>query len=159
MRKVASLSGKSLSNVQHHYKNKETLLKGMALYYFNECEVLIEKYQKTKTNLSTRNNIFQFVLYCLSHIDHISDTCLIFREMWAISARDKNIEEELVKYYQRMLQKTASLWGDHSQKKAEKVASLLVPYLDGYSIQHQALPLNQEQIANLLTDMIMQIIK
>ncbi|WP_413110738.1 TetR/AcrR family transcriptional regulator [Thaumasiovibrio sp. DFM-14] len=152
MRQVAAVSGRSLSNVQHHFKNKKALLVGMAAYYFEQCDRLAEQYAREWQFQNSRQGLFDLVLFCLDNADQVSDACLVFREMWAISLRNAEIETQLINYYQSKFNKLCLYWAEYEVENAKKAASLLLPFIEGYSIQHNALPLSKEQVAEMLSD-------
>ncbi|WP_427978655.1 TetR/AcrR family transcriptional regulator [Agarivorans sp.] len=158
MRKVALASAKSLNNVQHHFKTKSDLLNGMAAYYFAVCEDMASQYVQNKVARAPKEELYEVILYCLNQANQISDACLVFRELWAVATRNKDVEQQLVGYYSQSLDKLCGFWQQYELANAQKAASILLPYLDGYSIQHKALPLSKEQIAEVLTESLLPIL-
>lgn len=152
MRKVASTAGRSLNNVQHHFKNKETLLNCLADFYFTQCYEVTEQYTPSDQVNEPKQALYEFVLFILGQSEQINDACLVFRELWAISTRNEELECKLNQFYLSSVNRACSLWESYGRANAEKAASLLLPYVEGYSIQHKALPVDKEQIAELLSE-------
>ncbi|UUM32487.1 TetR/AcrR family transcriptional regulator [Vibrio japonicus] len=152
MRKVASTAGKSLNNVQHHFKNKDTLLNYLADFYFAQCYEGVEQYAPSKDVSDPKQVLYEFVLFILGESEHISDACLVLRELWAVSTRNKELEDKLNQFYASSVDRACVLWEGYGRANAEKAASLLLPYIEGYSIQHKALPIDREKIAELLSE-------
>ena len=152
MRKVASMAGKSLNNVQHHFKNKDMLLNCLAEFYFAQCYDVVEQYTPSKQVNDPKQELYEFVLFILGKSEDISDACLVFRELWAVSTRNNELEAKLNQFYSSSVYRACSLWKGYGRENAEKAASLFLPYVEGYSIQHKALPLDRKNIAELLSE-------
>ena len=117
---------------------------------------MLDGYQHTPPKGSKEEQLHQFILSLLEHVDHvdqISDMCRVFREMWALSARDPEIHRQLVSYYQVTVEKLTALLVpiSCSEQSASRLASLLLPYLEGYSITCEALPIDKIETARMLT--------
>lgn len=153
MRKVAAQAEISLGNLQYHYKDRSALLGGLAEHYFGECSGMLDDYRHSPENGEREEQLHQLVLFFLDHVDHISDMCRIFREIWALSARDEQIHKQMVDYYEITVKKLSSLLIPLSgcEKAAADAASLLLPYIEGYSITCRALPQTKEETALMLT--------
>ncbi|KOO10410.1 TetR family transcriptional regulator, partial [Vibrio xuii] len=59
MRKVASTAGKSLNNVQHHFKNKDTLLNYLADFYLAQCYEGVEQYTPSKDVSDPKQGLYE----------------------------------------------------------------------------------------------------
>lgn len=156
MRKVAGEADMSLGNLQYHFKDKASLMSGLAEHYFGECTSLLDGYKHTPPKGSAEEQLHQFISMLLDHVDHadgISDMCRIFREMWALSARNSEIHRQLVDYYRVMFDKLKSLFLliSRSEESATQMSSLILPYLEGYSIACEALPVKTGETALMLT--------
>lgn len=152
MRKVASTAGKSLNNVQHHFKNKDTLLNCLADFYFTQCYNIAEQYAPSQPSSSPKQALYEFVLFILEQSEHMSDACLVFRELWAVSTRNKELEDKLNQFYTSSVDRACTFWESYDRANAEDAASLFLPYIEGYSIQHKALPVDRERIAEILSE-------
>ena len=152
MRKVASMAGKSLNNVQHHFKNKDMLLNCLAEFYFAQCYDVVEQYTPSKQVNDPKQELYEFILFILEQSEDISDACLVFRELWAVSTRNDELEDKLNQFYSSSVSRACTFWEDYGKENAEKAASLFLPYIEGYSIQHKALPVDRENIAKLLSE-------
>lgn len=158
MRQVAKKAGRSLGNLQHHFPNKKILLDGMAGYYFKECDNFIDSYQASLKRESLKKDTLKFVTFLLESSEEVSDMCLIFREMWALSVRDNDIENKLTNYYKHLIKKVSNFWKMYDEDKAEQASILLLPYLDGYSIQNKAIGMPRNVIAKLMTESICRLL-
>ena len=152
MRKVATQAKMSLGNLQYHFKDKTALMSGLAEYYFGECTSLLDAYQLDPTDGTIEEKLQNLILFLLDHVDHISDMCRIFREIWALSARDENIHMQMIAYYKVTMNKLSKLLSliSGSEKAANNMASLLMPYIEGYSVMCQALPQDKYDTAQML---------
>ncbi|MBE1299259.1 MAG: hypothetical protein GJ680_05060 [Alteromonadaceae bacterium] len=80
--------------------------------------------------------------------------CRIFREYWAISTRNKVIDEYIKQYYRdwagilcdklKLVSKT--------EKGLSRAVSLFIPFVEGYSIAALAMPERIDVVAKDLTD-------
>ena len=152
MRKVAAQAEMSLGNLQYHFKDKTALMAGLAEYYFGECTTLLDDYKPTPTDGTAEEKLQNLILFLLDHVDHVSDMCRIFREIWALSARDEGIHVQLIGYYKVTIGKLSKLLTQVSgcEKAANNMASLLMPYIEGYSVMFQALPQGKYDTAQML---------
>ncbi|MEM9281763.1 MAG: TetR/AcrR family transcriptional regulator [Verrucomicrobiota bacterium] len=152
MRKVAAEAEMSLGNLQYHFKDKTALMAGLAEHYFGECAMMLDEYQHDSD--SPEDQLRDVILFSLDHVDHISDMCRIFREIWALSTRDHEIHEQLTEYYRITLNKLTALLIPlcRDEKSAIRLASLLMPYFEGYSITFQALPQKKQETAEMLLE-------
>lgn len=153
MRKVATQAEMSLGNLQYHFKDKAALMAGLAEYYFGECTSLLDDYHHDPIDGSTEEKLHNLILFLLDHVDHVSDMCRIFREIWALSARDEAMQGQLIGYYKITVIKLSKLLALVSgcEQSANKMASLILPYIEGYSVTHQALPQEKYDTAHMLT--------
>lgn len=152
MRKVAAEAEISLGNLQYHFKNQPALMVGLAGHYFDECAALLDAYEHTPRKGTAKAKLRRFVVFLLDHVDHISDMCRVFREIWALAARDADIHAMLVGYYRITLEKLITLLEPLcvSKEAAHSVASLLLPYIEGYSIAGEALTQSKKETAEML---------
>ena len=152
LRRVAAQAKISLGNLQYHYTNRSALMAGLAEHYFDECARMLDGYRHSPQRGSRMAKLRHLILFLLDHVDHVSDMCRIFREIWALSTRDHDIHSQLMSYYELSMEKLSNLLLPicDSEEVARKMASLLVPYLEGYSITHDALPLGKKETAEML---------
>ena len=156
MRKVAGEANMSLGNLQYHFKDKASLMGGLAEYYFGECSSMLDGYQHSPAHGSPEEQLHRFIGSLLEHVDHgdqISDMCRVFREMWALSTRDSGIHRQLVNYYQVTTEKLAAVLFPitSNEQSANQLASVILTYIEGYSITSEALPVDRKETAQMLT--------
>jgi len=155
MRKVAGEANMSLGNLQYHFRDKAALMEGLGEHYFGECARMLDGYRHSPADGSAELQLYRFITYLLDHVDHsdqVSEMCRVFREMWALSARDAEIQQQLVAYYRTIVSKLSALCVQvcSSKASADQLASLLLPYIEGYSITHGALPLRKPDVTSML---------
>lgn len=157
MRQVAVCADMSLSNVQYYYKDKDILLAALADMYFEECVVLLNEYRDSPKVGSPRKQLKSLILFFLDHVEEISDMCRIFRELWAVAPRNREIESHLIKYYQSLVENLNQILEPvfPNADQAHKAVAILVPYFEGYSIVNKALPYHKEETAEILTALLM----
>lgn len=152
MRQIAARTGMSLSNVQYYYKDKDTLLIALADRYLGECLSLLKEYDAQPSAGNNEQQLKKLIEFFLDHVEELSDMCRMFREFWAIATRNAVINELLSNYYRQfsdLLVEVLTKISGH-QKIAEKQASVIIPYIEGYSIVNNALPLDRSEISESL---------
>lgn len=154
LRNVAAQADISLGNLQYHFKSRPALMAGLAEHYFAECAELLGGYEQTPIDGTRDEQLQHFIRFLLDHVDHISDMCRIFREIWALSTRDDAVHSQLVSYYETSMSQITRLLADlgEDEPSARRIATLLVPFMEGFSITHEALPLTTQQAADILFD-------
>jgi AcrR family transcriptional regulator len=157
MRKVATNSGITLSNLQYHFADRTKLLQATVEHFFQVCEETILEELKAiepKDQDSTDRFLKKLVgLLIIEDIDHYFNG--IFREIWALSLRNKELEDSLLHFYKNFANWLTRLIAGFT-KHPDKITSLLIPYADGYSITGRALPLSRKEIINMLLKIIIE---
>ncbi|GLS28047.1 TetR/AcrR family transcriptional regulator [Marinibactrum halimedae] len=162
MRKVATSAGISLGNLQYHFKNREALLKGMVDHYLTHCSAFIKMHLG---NLPRREkikkiHISRFLLNIISDEELIA-SCKTFREIWAISSRSESIKDYLEEYYYSTARLLENIFENivENKRQLNQINSLLIPFLEGYTLTSDILPLSNKQIADMLAAAIWNILK
>ena len=160
MRKIAEGAGMRLSNVQYYFKSRDDVLKAMVARYFDECTREIRQLTQDNPAPSRRDRAHLLILTALRHGDTLSDMCRIFRELWAISSRNAAVREDMTGYYRNFAALIVDFILDGSGGPAaqDRLASLLLPFFEGYSVTASATPLSTESIADMLTDIAIAVI-
>ncbi|MEM1383075.1 MAG: TetR/AcrR family transcriptional regulator, partial [Pseudomonadota bacterium] len=159
IRKLAERAGMRLSNVQYYFKSRDDVLKAMATRYFDECTQEIRRLTQDTRGSTVRERAHLLILTGLRHGDELSDMCRIFRELWAISTRNEAIRGHMADYYRTF----SSLIADFVLSETadpdlrDKVASLLLPFIEGYSVTASSVPLSTEQVADMLTEIAISV--
>lgn len=161
MRKVATDAEMSLSNVQYYFKTKDDLLKAMADRYFEQCLEELKSVEALQDHARVQDELSVLLGMFLSHGVNISDMCRIFREYWAIATRNEAIERYVLDYYQEMANILTSklLPVAKDDKSAKEAVSILIPYIEGYTVSAAAMPEDVQRITELLTTISMRILK
>lgn len=154
MRKVAKQAGVRLSNVQYYYKDKEALLEATIASYFRQNE------EEVSNGIAALPADIAFVPL-LEHILHqslihgnTSERCAMFREIWALATKMPSIDALVQHYYQQYNQWLIQQFAPYSSQP-EVVVSLLMPYVEGYSLMGYALPVEKEVVVEGLVKMVL----
>lgn len=151
MRKVADLAQIRLSNLQYYFKDRNELLKATIAHYFKQCEedILQNLPLPSEASQTTLEVVLREILNKGLIAGETNAQCAMFREIWALATRSAPIGKLVQQYYQQYCQWLVSLIAAYTTEP-QVVVSLLLPYVEGYSIMGAALPLSKEQIIDLL---------
>ena len=160
MRQVAQRSEMSLSNAQYYFKNKDELLKAMADRYFGICIEDIRNKAIIPEQGDINAELSGMLMEFLKHGLEVSEMCRIFREYWAIATRNKVIEQYLTDYYKSMIETLSNNLEAVAANPAAlyKAVSLIIPYVEGYTITAKALPIDIEETNRMLVTMVVAIL-
>ena len=158
MRKVAKIANLSLSNLQYYYRDKEVLLIATVKYYFESCQEEVTQAINILTAQSTPSteDFIRKLLNMLLIDGKSNDQVLMFQEIWTLSARNKELEIAVETYYKNYCSWLIDLISTFS-KEPQVVVSLLVPFVEGYTIVSNVIPLGKEQIIQLMVKIISNI--
>lgn len=100
MRRVASEVGMSLSNVQHYYKSKDSLIEALLLYTMNMFQ---EKIDNIVDSMGNASQIDRFLSTTDMFMEELGDpvTHAVFFEIWALASRDAFASELMDKMLAR----------------------------------------------------------
>ena len=161
MRRVAQDADMSLSNVQYYFKNKDALLKAMADRYFYRCLEDIEEEPVISAEGDVKAALGQMLERFLAHGLEVSDMCRVFREYWALAARNAEIEAYLVSYYRDLAkvfkEKLRPLAVD--ERALDEAVSMFIPLVEGYSITCPALPCGIREMTELTRDLLYDVLR
>ncbi len=160
MRKIADCAGMRLSNVQYYFKSRDDVLKAMVTRHVEECTADLKRLTREDPAPTPRARAHHLIRAGLSHGMELSDMCRIFRELWAISSRNTIVRDHMTGYYLNFSALMADfvIGEDVDPAVHDRVRSLLLPFFEGYSVTAAALPLPMEQVADMLTDLVMSIL-
>jgi AcrR family transcriptional regulator len=155
MRKVAKNANLSLSNLQYYYRDKDLLLIATVKYYFESCQ---EEVTKAMTLLTAENmpSTEDFLLKLLNMLlveGKSNDQVLMFQEIWTLSARNEELKRAVETYYKNYCAWLIDLISKFS-KEPEVIVSLLVPFVEGYTIVNNVIPLDKERIIQMMVKLI-----
>lgn len=160
MRKVAKSAGISLSNLQYYYNSKDALLVATVEQYFKGCqEEVTEKLPLLTTEdgvLSTQ--FFEQLLGLLLYNGKENRQTIMFREIAALSSRNKELEAAVDKYYKEYCIWLTALISKYTSHP-EKVICLIVPYLEGFANMGTTLPLEKNDCITILLKCILELEK
>lgn len=160
MRQVAVKAEMSLSNVQYYFKQKDDLLKAMADRYFNACLQEMSAMRPLTNPESIHSDLTELLKSFLSHGLQVSEMCRIFREYWAISTRNSAIDAHIKQYYREMVTILSELLRpvSNSDKGLSLAVSIIIPYVEGYSVTALSMPEDidsiTEQLAGVITALL-----
>ena len=160
MRKVAKSAGISLSNLQYYFSSKEALLIATAERYFRGCqeEVFERLPLQTTENETSSAQFFEQLLGILLFNGKENRQTIMFREIAALSSRNKELDIAVDKYYREYCIWLRTLISKHTLYP-EKVVSLIVPYLEGFANMGTALPLKKNDCIIILLKCILEVEK
>jgi len=158
MRKVAKTANLSLSNLQYYYRDKDLLLIATVKFYFESCKEEVTH----AINLLTAQNTPSTEVFLVKLLNMLliegksSDQILMFQEIWTLSARNEELEKAVETYYKTYCAWLIDLISMFS-KEPEAIVSLLVPFVEGYTIVNHVIPMDKERIIQMLVKLMMTI--
>jgi AcrR family transcriptional regulator len=157
LRKIAECANMRLSNVQYYFKSRDDVLVALLGRYFEECIANLSRMTEDSDAKTRRERVAFLVRSGLSHGQDISDMCRAFREIWTISSRNETINRCLTEYYRRFADVMADYVFDNDMDDAgrARLKTMLLPYFEGYSVTAKSLPLDEEYVAEMLTDLVL----
>ncbi|MEO1193717.1 MAG: TetR/AcrR family transcriptional regulator [Pseudomonadota bacterium] len=161
MRRIADCAEMRLSNVQYYFKIRDDVLKAMVARYFDDCSAEIAQVLQQSQATTLRARLYFLARAGLRHGDEVTDMCRTFRELWAISSRNPEVQTHLMDYYRRFSQLVVGfvLQSDEEDARHLRLRSLLLPVFEGYSITAAALPLSEAQMADLITELALSVLE
>ena len=161
MRGVSSKADMSLSNLQHYFKNKDELLKGMVDYYYGTCGQILYMKLKESRELPLGARIDNLISFGLDHGGELTEICRIFREFWAIATRNEAVKQHMEDYYSAYARTLDEYFGQNvlDPEKCQNIVSLLLPYFEGYSITANSLPVSREGAHKMLRSLVISLIE
>jgi AcrR family transcriptional regulator len=160
MRKVAKVADLSLSNLQYYYRDKDLLLIATVKYYFESCkeEVTHAVSLMTAESMPSTEKFLEKLLNMLLVEAKSNDQVLMFQEIWTLSARNDELEKAVETYYKNYCIWLIDLISMFC-KEPEVIVSLLVPFVEGYTIVSNVLPLDRERIIQMMVKLILNMSK
>lgn len=158
MRRLAENGHMSLGNLQYHFKTRDDVLTAMVALHFETCIADLDEAMLGLRDLSTRKRASFLINLGLQHGTELTDMCRIFRELWALSSRNERVHQTMMTYYAQFSRRLAvAILGeaDAQDETGKRLQSLLLPFLEGYSITGPSLPLSMEDVSAMLTDTVM----
>ncbi len=161
MRQVAQRCEMSLSNVQHYYKNKDELLQAMADRYFGQCIDEVRQQSVLAGQADLEQELSPMLRSFLAHGLQVSEMCRMFREYWAIATRNEAIDGYLNRYYRKLLQTLAQNleFAAVDEVALMNAVSVVVSFVEGYSITARALPVDIDQVNRMLVGIIVAMLR
>ena len=152
MRMVADGAGISLGNLQYHFKTRAEVLDALAGGFLEDYMAAV----RVALGRADESDLEAGLLFLLTQeVDE--DCAVVFKELWALSHRDKACRAALESYYGALRQCLAE-WlvgmvpgGDENALAA---AGLLIPYLEGYCITRPYIAGDPGQMATRLAVLI-----
>lgn len=162
MRKLSQRAEMSLSNLQYYFKTKEVLLDGL-LSNFLEGYIEALDVQKINSQSYTKNDLeklFQFLLE-----EQVKSNCgIIFKEVWSIASRNKQVEKSLNLYYKDLKGLYFELLTPFSSssttsKQLDSVVNIILSFYEGFCITKKQLCDTQKEIGIQLAGMVYPLIQ
>ena len=156
MRGIADRCGMSLSNVQYYFRTKDELIAEIASRYFGECDAVLLAYFEEQGPVESREALRALVGLFLEHGREMTDMCRVFRELWAIGSRSRNVSDLLASHYRR-LGDTLSRhlkYPSTSPAAVARMVALLLVISEGYSIVGPAHSMGHDEATSFFTDLL-----
>jgi hypothetical protein len=128
--------------------------------YFGACVEDIRGQASITPEGDINTELSEMLIGFLKHGFEVSEMCLIFREYWAIATRNEVIEQYLMDYYKSMVETLSNNLQAVavSPTALDKAVSLIIPYVEGYSITARALPIDIEKANRMFVSMVVAIL-
>jgi len=160
MRKVAKNASLTLSNLQYYYKDKNLLSIATVEFYFESCKTeLSHAIQLLNVDSTPDKDVFLKKILNMLLIDgRSSHQTLMFQEIWTMAARNKELQNAVETYY-----KTYCLWLidliSTFCKKPEEIVSFLIPFVEGYTIVSNVIPVKRKGVIEMMVKLISMVEK
>ncbi len=155
MRKTAKNANLSLSNLQYYYKDKNHLLIATVEFYFESCKKeLTQAIDLLAAERTPDKDVFLEKVLSMLLIDgRTSHKTLMFQEIWTLASRNEDLQKAVETYY-----KTYCLWMidllSQFCSKPEEIVSFLIPFVEGYTIVNNVIPLTKEKVIEMMVRLI-----
>ncbi|MEM9406795.1 MAG: hypothetical protein AAGA81_12225 [Acidobacteriota bacterium] len=128
----------------------------MVGHYTTHCEVALRDQTEATADLDLHERRRFLLASALSHGHEITEMCALFREIWAVSARNATVADALNAYYQgyATMLVDALLPKEATAEVRQRITLLIVPYVEGYSVVAPAFADRPDDALNLLTDLV-----
>lgn len=161
MRKVAEEASISLGNLQYYFKTKNDLMAGLLNFYSDAYKDRIDTFleEHPRKDKETAAKALMLILEDLSSGDFDEMDQVIL----SLYNSDKNRRDILDKYYQGLYKQIVkvleSIVPNANITKINIAASIILPFMESYSIVHSTLGASHEEIVPAFTDMIWGLIQ
>lgn len=150
MRKVAAHVGISLSNLQHYYQSKDSLIEAVLLMTMNDFQVKIDS---IAAHMESQSRQEQLVSTITMFLDELNDpmTYGMFFEIWALAGRNafaSSLMDKMIARERKAIQKLLQgLNPDISPEETKIRAILIVAQVEGLMLfrYHRAPQAAQKQ--------------
>jgi AcrR family transcriptional regulator len=160
MRKVAAAAGMSLGNLQYHYKTRDDLIEGM-------LDGFLDDYSNGLTQIEPSKNpgpgelasLIQLILEEESGEDELS-----FLRALVILSDERRMSKKLEEYFSGMydlfrLGLAKVCQADAASSGAHQAASLLLPFVQGFSLVRTSLKPDIPDLSRMLSEQIWVLLK
>lgn len=136
LRKVADAADIKLGNLQYYFPAKEDLLDAMLKRLFDDYAASLAKLAQSKRG-NAKNHLLMMVDYLLKD-QETQESCSIFWELWALSAREESVAAIMNGYYDVYLEQIANTLLEVapklSKRRAHRHAAVIVSMIEGASL-------------------------
>jgi len=152
MRKVASLTGLSLSNVQYHFGSREQLLVGITEHHLGLCREAMLTALGRQGAVSLRRVLTVSLLD--PDVQHIVPP---FRELFALGVAEPTVHELLMTHYRashdQFMELLAAEFPEASQCTIAGVVGVLMTSIEGAYLIQPAIGLSNDELVEQLNAM------
>lgn len=150
MRRVASRTGLSLSNVQYHFKSREDLLVGITDHHLALCRDAMERGLERAGAITLRS-----ILRVSLCDDAVRETAPAFRELFALARFEPSVAERVNQHYADGLEALVGLLAEESsasKARRREVATLLATSIEGAYLLSDVTPVSAARLAKRLEE-------
>ena len=157
MRKIAASSGMSLGNLQYHFARREDVLLALLTRFLAPYEERFQHYPISLPNdaVEVLRPMFEKIIS-----DPDFDRCAtIYKEIWAAASHSTEMQNALTVYYMRLAKFYCELLSrvaapETPPEKIKRVATAMLPLLEGYCITKGSVDLPPDTIAQDWSKMV-----
>ncbi|MEM9860884.1 MAG: hypothetical protein AAF938_04660, partial [Myxococcota bacterium] len=130
----------------------DTLVAALVDHYMGGCERELQQWFADMKGLDLVERRKRLLKQALAHGHGLTEMCLVFREIWALSSRNDTVSASVQRYYASYasLISHGLVAEDAEPETRRRLALLLVPYIEGYSIAGAGLRENADDALALL---------
>ncbi len=136
-RKVAIKAGIQVGNLQYHFPTRAELIRAMLKREIDRYHDVFNDWSDDGRGQDPKDSLLKTIDYLL--LDQTNqNSCIVFWELWALSAHDEDAAVLMNEYYQAYLasiaELTATIRPDLTSARTNRVALLIVSIVEGASL-------------------------
>jgi AcrR family transcriptional regulator len=161
MRKVAEEASISLGNLQYHFKTKNDLMAGMLSFYTDAFQARVDSFVDTlpRNNKDAAGRALTVILADLSSGEFQDLDRVILSLYNSEKGRTRILDDYYRRIYRLIFLVLQSIAPDAKVSNLHIAASIVLPFMESYSMVHGSLGASGEEIVPAFTDMIWRLLQ